>query len=113
MYPAVPDALCYSDDESVIGSPFYMMERIEGIILRGQPTGDRPLEVLMGFNLVNITDVGEKEETIDFDAALLDTASPVTRAFHQADVAQELGNPDRVIFERNFVLGHFVGDLPF
>lgn len=38
--------------------------------LRGQPPGERPLEVLMGFNLVNITDVGEKEETIDFDAAL-------------------------------------------
>ena len=36
----------------------------------GMPTGDRPMEVLMGFNLVNITDVGEKEETLDFDGAI-------------------------------------------
>ncbi len=36
----------------------------------GLPPGDRPLEVLMGFNLVNITDVGEKEETLDFDGAI-------------------------------------------
>ncbi len=38
--------------------------------LGGPPPGDRPLEVLMGFNLVNITDVGEKEETLDFDGAI-------------------------------------------
>jgi hypothetical protein len=29
-----------------------------------------PLEVLMGFNLVNLTDVSEKEETIDFEGAI-------------------------------------------
>ena len=38
--------------------------------LGARPPGDGPVEVLMGFNLVNITDVGEKEETIDFDAAI-------------------------------------------
>lgn len=38
--------------------------------LKGMPPGDLPLEVLMGFNLVNITDVGEKEETLDFDGAI-------------------------------------------
>jgi hypothetical protein len=31
---------------------------------------DGPLEVQVGFNLVNITDVNEKEETIDFDGQL-------------------------------------------
>ena len=38
--------------------------------LAGLPPGDRPLEVQIGFNLVNITDVGEKEETLDFDGAI-------------------------------------------
>jgi hypothetical protein len=38
--------------------------------LRGAPPGEIPVEVRIGFNLVNITDVGEKEETLDFDAAL-------------------------------------------
>ncbi len=38
--------------------------------LSGPPPGDGPLEVLIGFNLVNITDVGEKEETLDFEGAV-------------------------------------------
>jgi hypothetical protein len=38
--------------------------------LGGIPPGDGPLEVRIGFNLVNITDVGEKEETLDFDGAI-------------------------------------------
>lgn len=32
--------------------------------------GQLPLEVRMGFNLINITDVNEKEETMDFEGAL-------------------------------------------
>ena len=42
----------------------------EETYLGGLPPGDRPVEVLMGFNLVNITDVGEKEETLDFEGAI-------------------------------------------
>ena len=42
----------------------------DGGYLGGLPPGDRPVEVLIGFNLVNITDVGEKEETLDFDGAM-------------------------------------------
>ena len=42
----------------------------EDVYLGGLPGSDRPIEVLMGFNLVNITDVGEKEETLDFDGAI-------------------------------------------
>ena len=38
--------------------------------LKGAPPGDGPLEVLMGFNLVNITDVGEKNENVEFDGAI-------------------------------------------
>ena len=42
----------------------------EELHLGGLPPGDRPIEALMGFNLINITDVGEKEETLDFDGAI-------------------------------------------
>lgn len=34
VYEKVPFPLLYCDDESIIGAPFYMMERVEGIILR-------------------------------------------------------------------------------
>jgi len=34
IFPYCPKPYLYSDDESVIGSPFYVMEKITGIILR-------------------------------------------------------------------------------
>jgi aminoglycoside phosphotransferase (APT) family kinase protein len=36
-YPKVPRPLLYCDDESIIGAPFYVMERVEGVILRAKP----------------------------------------------------------------------------
>jgi aminoglycoside phosphotransferase (APT) family kinase protein len=37
VYAKVPRALLYCDDASVIGAPFYLMERVRGVILRAQP----------------------------------------------------------------------------
>lgn len=37
VYAHVPRPVLYCDDESVIGAPFYLMERVQGIILRAQP----------------------------------------------------------------------------
>ncbi len=33
-FPLCPEPLAYTDDEGIIGSPFYLMERIQGVILR-------------------------------------------------------------------------------
>jgi aminoglycoside phosphotransferase (APT) family kinase protein len=33
-FPYCPEPLAYTDDETIIGSPFYVMEPIRGIILR-------------------------------------------------------------------------------
>jgi len=35
VYPKVPRPLVYCKDDSVMGAPFYVMERIHGVILRG------------------------------------------------------------------------------
>lgn len=40
VYPKVPRPLLYCADESVIGAPFYVMERVKGVILRAQPPRD-------------------------------------------------------------------------
>ncbi|MCS7069629.1 MAG: phosphotransferase family protein [Meiothermus sp.] len=37
VYPKVPRPLLYCADESVLGAPFYVMERLHGVILRTQP----------------------------------------------------------------------------
>jgi len=34
VFPYCPEPLAYSEDPSIIGSPFYVMERLRGIILR-------------------------------------------------------------------------------
>ena len=44
-YPIAPRVLLYCDDESVIGSPFYLMERIRGIIIRRDPPAGLPFSV--------------------------------------------------------------------
>jgi aminoglycoside phosphotransferase (APT) family kinase protein len=36
-YPKVPRPLAFCEDESVLGAPFYLMERVKGIILRTKP----------------------------------------------------------------------------
>ncbi len=37
LYPKVPRPLVYCEDEAVLGAPFYIMERVTGIILRARP----------------------------------------------------------------------------
>lgn len=37
VYPKVPRPLLYCADEGVLGAPFYLMERLHGVILRTQP----------------------------------------------------------------------------
>jgi len=36
-YPLAPKVLLYCDDDTIIGAPFYLMERLRGIILRRDP----------------------------------------------------------------------------
>jgi aminoglycoside phosphotransferase (APT) family kinase protein len=36
VYPKIPLPLLYNDDESLLGSPFYVMTRLDGVILRSQ-----------------------------------------------------------------------------
>ncbi|MCS7019208.1 MAG: phosphotransferase family protein [Cytophagales bacterium] len=37
VYPKVPKPLIYTNDDSVIGAEFYLMERVKGLILRNRP----------------------------------------------------------------------------
>ena len=37
VYPKVPRPLAFCEDDSVLGAPFYLMERVRGVILRATP----------------------------------------------------------------------------
>jgi aminoglycoside phosphotransferase (APT) family kinase protein len=43
VYPPAPCPVLYCEDEGVLGAPFYVMERMRGVILRRPPRSDRPL----------------------------------------------------------------------
>ena len=43
VYHAIPKPLLHCADESVLGAPFYLMERVKGVILRGKPPADLTL----------------------------------------------------------------------
>lgn len=62
IYPAVPEPLLYCEDPGVIGSPFYIMERVKGVILRNR--------VPKGMTLDASTMKGISEACVDNLAAL-------------------------------------------
>lgn len=73
-FPFSPRPLAYTEDESVIGSPFYVMERIRGIILRRDPP--------KGFNLSkermkalceNLLDVHHQLHSVDYSSIGLES----------------------------------------
>jgi aminoglycoside phosphotransferase (APT) family kinase protein len=43
-YPIVPTPITYCQDEEVIGAPFYIMERIQGVILRASHARKLPID---------------------------------------------------------------------
>jgi aminoglycoside phosphotransferase (APT) family kinase protein len=96
VYPRVPRPLLYCEDESVLGAPFYVMERLTGVILRTSvpkglelsPTLMRALSGNFAGNLVEI-------HRVDYEAAGLgDLGRPAgyvrrqiegwTRRYHNA-----------------------------
>ena len=44
VYEPAPCPALYCDDESILGAPFYVMERRRGIIIRRPPASDRPMD---------------------------------------------------------------------
>ena len=78
VYKKVPRPLLYCEDEEVIGAPFYVMERITGIILRAQPPRDLELtpELMRGLSESFTENLAEIHE-VDYEAAGLgDLGSP-------------------------------------
>jgi len=43
VYPKAPRPVLYCDDAAVLGAPFYLMERVRGVILRGGASGESEL----------------------------------------------------------------------
>jgi aminoglycoside phosphotransferase (APT) family kinase protein len=70
VYPRVPRPLFYCEDESVLGAPFYVMERLRGVILRASvPAGLTLSPSLMRDLSENFSDNLAQIHGVDYDAA--------------------------------------------
>ncbi|HEU4507047.1 MAG TPA: phosphotransferase family protein [Pyrinomonadaceae bacterium] len=70
VYKKVPRPLLFCDDESILGAPFYVMERVNGIILRAKPPKDIELssQTMRGLSQTFIETLAEIHE-VDYEAA--------------------------------------------
>ncbi len=69
-FPYCPKPLLFSDDESIIGSPFYVMARIEGVIVRRDFPDDLALSPEdVGALFDNLVDVHVELHAVDFREA--------------------------------------------
>ncbi|HEU5460269.1 MAG TPA: phosphotransferase family protein, partial [Pyrinomonadaceae bacterium] len=78
VYNKVPRPLLFCDDEAILGAPFYVMERVNGIILRAQPPRgiDLSPELMRGLSETFIENLAEIHG-FDYEAAGLgDLGSP-------------------------------------
>lgn len=72
-YPYCPKPLVYTEDESIIGCPFYVMERLKGIILRKDPPKSLNFTRQMARKLCeDLVDVHVKLHSIDIKDVGLD-----------------------------------------
>lgn len=79
VYKKVPRPLFFCEDEAVVGAPFYVMERVRGIILRAQPPVGLDLspEIMQRLSQTFIQNLVEIHE-VDYRAAGLgDLGQPV------------------------------------
>ena len=70
VYPKVPKPVLYCDDASVLGAPFYVMERVEGIILRSKMPQDMiPPPETMARIAEAFVDTFAELHAVDYEAA--------------------------------------------
>ena len=81
VYPKVPRPLAFCEDDSVLGTPFYLMERVEGVIFRKE----MPPEMI------------PTPDTMSAVAnALLSTLAELHAVDYEAAGLGDLGRPDIV-----------------
>ncbi len=74
VYDKAPKPLLYTDDESIIGAEFYVMERVRGVILRSGISADMaPQPELMRQISLSLVDGLVELHGVDLAAAGLDT----------------------------------------
>src|SRR5512138_545609 len=86
-YSKVPHSLLYCADESIIGAPFYVMERVKGVILRAQlrPGLDLPPAVMQQLSRSFVLNLAEIHDIDYRSAGLADLGQPAGYVARQVE----------------------------
>ena len=77
VYPYVPEPILYEEDPSILGGPFYLMERVKGVILRNRaPKGVDLTPALMKSISEKAIDHLAALHRLDLDNGLKDFGNP-------------------------------------
>lgn len=70
VFDKAPQPFLYCDDDAILGAPFYVMERVQGVILRGRmPKEQQPEPVLMRRIANSLVDALVELHRVDLNAA--------------------------------------------
>lgn len=70
VFPKAPRPLLYCEDETILGAPFYIMERVRGVILRPQMPGEMiPAPSVMSGIAASMVDTLATLHDLDYRAA--------------------------------------------
>ena len=87
VYGPAPEPFVFCEDESVLGAPFYAMERIEGIILRREPpAGFSPTEEQVRATCENLAHNLADLHAVDWKKAGLESLQRKQGSFVQRQV---------------------------
>lgn len=95
IFKTAPKPLVYSDDASIVGSPFFIMERRHGVVLDSEfPEGIEPTEKLGRKISEKMVDTLVELHSLDYkQTALVDMAKP--EGFMQRQVEGWIGRYER------------------
>ncbi|MEL7531348.1 MAG: phosphotransferase family protein [Bacteroidota bacterium] len=86
-YEAIPKALLYCEEDAVMGAPFYLMERVEGIILRpSSPPKPKPSpEMMRKVSIATIDNLAKLHQLEIHDSGLINLGKPDGYTQRQVD----------------------------
>ena len=78
VYEKIPRAILFCDNETIIGTPFYLMERVNGIVLRAQPPQGITLtpEILSNLSIAFVKNLAAIHAVDYTSAGLSDLGKP-------------------------------------
>lgn len=86
-YPLIPQPICYCEEESVIGAPFYVMQRLRGVILRAgnAPKMALSADVLRYTSEILIDNLAQLHSINILQSGLMQLGKPEGYVFRQVE----------------------------